>query len=174
MRLGIAIRAFFAALFDKSSAERIGLALEGQPATPSEPTLPPPAQSVAAKKRDRNQAVTLLSALQREARLVDLIQEDLANFSDAQVGAAARPCLQQCAATLQRLLALEPVVDAAEGGTIDVGPDASPARYQWIGEGTSSTGKLVHHGWMAAKVELPEWTGDDDDATIVAPAQVQR
>jgi hypothetical protein len=175
MRLVIAIRAFFAALFDRQAAEKIGQALEDRTAAPAEPTLPAPTKPAsAATKPARSDAVTLLSALQREARLVDLIQEDLANFSDAQVGAAARPCLQQCAATLQRLLSLTSVVDAQEGETIDVGSDASPARYQWIGEGTTSTGKLVHHGWLAAKIELPKWTGEASDSKIVAPAQVQR
>ncbi len=175
MRLIIAIRAFFAVLFSAQAAERIRVVLEGPTAAPAEPTLAAPTKPTPApKKPARSEAVTLLSALQREARLVDLIQEDLTNFSDAQVGAAARPCLGQCSATLQRLLSLKSVVDAKEGEMIDVGTDASPARYQWIGEGTTSTGKLVHHGWLAAKIELPEWTGEESDSNIVAPAQVQR
>jgi hypothetical protein len=46
-------------------------------------------------------------------------------------------------------------------------------RYQWIGEGTAASGKLVHHGWEAKKVELPQWSGDASDTNIIAPAQVQ-
>jgi hypothetical protein len=114
-----------------------------------------------------------LAALQREARLVDLIQEDLSRYSDAQVGAAARPCLQQCASVLARLFELQPVVLAAEGELVDIGQNASPTRYQWVGEGTAASGKLVHHGWQATKVELPRWTGEKSDANVIAPAQVQ-
>ena len=116
----------------------------------------------------------MLSALQREARLVDLIQEDLSNYSDAQVGAAARPCLQSCASTLSRLFGLISVSDAGEGATVNVGDEGSPARYQWIGEGTSTSGKLVHQGWQATQVDLPTWTGADADANVIAPAQLQR
>ena len=121
----------------------------------------------------RDPAVTLLATLQREARLVDLIHEDLSQYSDAQVGAAARPCLQQCAGVLNRLFELQPVVVATEGESVDVGENASPMRYQWIGEGTAESGKLIHHGWQATKVELPKWAGEVADANVIAPAQVQ-
>ncbi len=120
----------------------------------------------------------MLSALQREARLVDLIQEDLSKYSDAQVGAAARPCLQSCASTLSRLFGLAAVSDAGEGASVDIGDEigngGSPARYQWIGEGSSTSGKLVHQGWQATQVDLPTWTGAEADANVIAPAQLQR
>lgn len=131
------------------------------------------AAAAAAAKSARDPSVTLLAALQREARLIDLVREDLAKYSDAQVGAAARPCLQQCAGVLDRWFAIEPLVEASEGDAVDVPADASPIRYQWVGESSAATGKLVHHGWQATKVELPRWTGDDADANVVAPAQVQ-
>jgi hypothetical protein len=176
MGLGIAVKAFFAALGNRQKAELIEQALGGQsPATaadmvkripeqPAKPAAPAPA---------RDTAVTLLATLQREARLVDLIKEDLSQYSDAQVGAAARPCLQQCSGVLDRLLGLKPLVAAADGDTVDVEPNASPTRYQWIGEGTAAAGKLVHHGWHATKIELPKWTGDAADANIIAAAQIQ-
>ena len=174
MRLGIAIRAFFAALFDKQMAQQIGRVLADEPA------LPAPAKESAKPSQERkpqppprDSAVTLLATLQREARLVDLIQEDLSLYSDAQVGAAARPCLQQCVGVLKRLFQIQPVVDAAEGESVEVGENASPIRYQWVGEGTAASGKLVHHGWQATKVELPKWAGEKSDANVIAPAQVQ-
>lgn len=179
MGLGIAIRAFSAALFKKDASEKLRQALDGdhspatlresKPAAEPEPT-PAPADLAPA----RSDAITLLSALQREARLVDLIQEDLTNYSDAQVGAAARPCLQSCASALSRLLGLAAVSDAGEGGLVDIGSDGSPARYQWIGEGGATSGKLVHQGWQATRVELPTWTGAEADANVIAPAQLQR
>tara|TARA_R110002049_G_scaffold2750_2_gene21730 strand:+ start:607001 stop:607522 length:522 start_codon:yes stop_codon:yes gene_type:complete len=173
MGLGIALRAFSAALFDKQTSEKIqrildggdNIAIEAKPTVASVPVEPKPV---------RSDAITLLASLQREARLVDLIQENLTEFTDAQVGAAARPCLQQSAATLARFFDLKPVCDAADGSTVDVGPDASPARYQWAGEGTATSGSLIHHGWQATRVELPKYSGDVADAMIIAPAQVQR
>jgi hypothetical protein len=180
MNLGIAFRAFFAALGSREKAEQIDKVLGGAVALeaprkaagepPSKPAEPPPEQKPA---EPRNPAVTLLATLQREARLVDLVREDLDQYSDAQVGAAARPCLQQTGAVLERVLGLQPLLDASEGDSVQVGEHPSPTRYQWLGESSASTGKLVHHGWQATRVELPTWTGDADDAGVIAAAQIQ-
>ena len=187
MGLGIAMRAFSAALFDKQAAERIRAVLSGDDTAAIEQaasesaasetrgaTSVPAADPAAASPPTRSDAITLLSALQREARLVDLIQENLSEFSDAQVGAAARPCLEQSSATLNRLFDLKPVCEAADGSTVDVGPEETAARYQWTGEGSGTSGSLIHHGWQASQVELPQFSGDAADALIVAPAQIQR
>ena len=177
MSLGIAFKAFFAALGNREKAEQISEILSGSgiKTIAERPAESPPAAPAMKEplKSKRDSAVTLLAALQREARLVDLIHEDLGKYSDAQVGAAARPCLQQCAAVLSRALGLKPLLDANEGQSVEVAADASPARYQWIGEGTATKGKLIHHGWQVSKVELPTWTGDDNDINVVAAAQVQ-
>ena len=175
MGLGIALRAFSAGLFDRQAAEKIRTLLDGNDVAAIEQKAPVESvQQAPPPKPNRSDAVTLLSALQREARLIDLVQEDLSSFDDAQVGAAARPCLQQSAQTLQRFFDLKPVADAADGSQIEVEPNASPARYQWAGEGTGTSGSLIHHGWQASKVELPKYNGAADDAFVVAPAQVQR
>lgn len=174
MRVTTAVKAFFAALFDREKAEQIELVLSGQLALPApRETEAPAAEPPAPPAPVRSDAVTLLAALQREARLVDLIHEDLDRYSDEQVGAAARPCLKHCATVLDRLLGPKPLLEAGEGETVEVAGDASPLRFQWVGEGTAATGKLVHHGWRASKVELPAWTGRDEDANVITPAQVQ-
>lgn len=186
MGLGIALRVFTASLFNRDVAERLRVAmddikqngLDPMPmalAAPDEKpaaTPAPAAKSAPPAKPVRSDAITLLSALQREARLVDLIQEDLTQFSDAQVGAAARPCLLSCGKTLQRMMPMVAVDDSGEGAKVNV-PANSKSRYQWIGEPGSEVGTLIHKGWMATKIELPAWTGDDADANVVAAAQVQ-
>lgn len=182
MGFGIAIKAFCAALFDKQKSAQIERLLAGQPiAAGAAPAVSGPAAERAAlqprlpvqQSPIRDPAVALLATLQREARLVDLIQEDLSQYSDAQVGAAARPCLQQCGGVLNRLFELQPLIVASEGATVEVRGSASPMRYQWIGEGTAESGKLIHHGWQATKVELPTWAGELADANVIAPAQVE-
>ncbi|OYP39123.1 DUF2760 domain-containing protein [Rhodopirellula sp. MGV] len=180
MSFSVALKAFFAAIGNKDKSDQIDAVLSGSatkslaaPAAKVEPAkVEKPAPVVPPEPR-RDSALTLLSALQRESRLIDLIQENLDQYSDAQVGAAARPCLKQCAGVLDRLLGLKPLVEASEGETVTVGESPSPMRYQWIGEGTATSGKLVHHGWQATKIELPTWSGSDDDANVVAPAQIQ-
>ncbi len=186
MRLGLALRAFWRALFDRAAGERIAIVLDSpadaritpQPAAGHEPAkkTPSPAPVETAKPSPaQSPAITLLATLQRDARLIDLIYENLDQYQDAQVGAAARPCLKQCRQSLDRILKIEKLVPAAENESVAVPADASVARYRWIGESPASeTGvaKLVHPGWRAASIQLPQWSGQAEDANILAPAQV--
>ncbi len=177
MALGTAFRVFFAALFDREAAGRLESVLDGVPTDAEPSTAParlPEPPALALNSASRSEAITLLSTLQREARLIDLVKENLAAYSDAQIGAAARPCLTQCAATLERVMTIKPIQAAGDGATIDVPASAGPSRYQWIGEGSGTRGKLVHHGWEIDHIELPHWTGASDDANVIAPVQVQR
>jgi len=188
MSVAVAFRSFFAALFNNDRAEAIRQVLDGDPVAvrleQPKPVVESAAATLAAKtaaaqsvaaKPIRSEALTLLSMLQREARLVDLIQEPLDQYSDAQVGAAARPCLMQCRSTLQRMFDLRPLVDSQEGQTVEVPAGVSPLRYQWVGEGPTdrTSGQLVHPGWRANRCEIAQWTGEAADAEVVAPAQVE-
>jgi len=182
MALGIAFRAFFAAIGNATVSDQFRVIMDAKPGVAKIDAVQP--KSVAAPQpkavaSSRSDAVALLGMLQREARLVDLIQENLSAYSDAQVGAAARPCLIQCASALQRTLGIEAIEKAADGVTVTVPASASPSRVSWIGEATGgtaageATGKLVHHGWQATRVELPKWTGDTADANVIAPVQIK-
>jgi hypothetical protein len=180
MALGTAFRAFFAALFDREVSERLQAVLDkpqvGAAAAITDTPAAPASGEISKKApvSPRSDAITLLATLQREARFVDLVKENLSQYSDAQIGAAARPCLQQCAATLDRLVGLRAIETAADGQSITVPEPASPSRYLWVGEGSGTTGKLIHHGWEASHVELPQWSGHSTDAKVIAPIQVQR
>jgi hypothetical protein len=178
-RLGTALRSFFRVLMDVELAGQVARVLAGErlldkPAAgaekPSSPSKPVPAKPV------RSEAVSLLAALQREGRLVDFLQEPIAAYSDAQIGAAVRDVHRQCQGVLERMFALQPVVEAAEGSPVSVpaGPDA--ARFKLVGNVTGEppfAGKLCHHGWLATRCELPEWTGGAEAAKVVAPAEVE-
>lgn len=184
MSIVIAFRAFFVALFDSQKAKAIQTILDGQNAAVPDRLAPSTAQATPAKpivtpaavvKPVRSEAVTLLATLQREARLIDLIQEPLDQYSDAQVGAAARPCLTQCRSTIARIFELRPLVAQSEGQSCEVPDSASPLRYQWVGDAVSGkrSGTLVHAGWQASRCEIAHWTGSADDANVIAPAQVE-
>jgi len=191
MSVAVAFRAFFTALFNSQKAEAIRDALDANqhpdadqteaakrltasastaPATTSATPAPP-----TPPKASRSDAVAILATLQREARLVDLIQEPLDHYSDAQVGAAARPCLTQCRSTLSRIFDLKPLLVEPEGQLLEIPTDASPLRYQWVGETGANlkTGKLVHPGWQARRCEIAQWTGTAEDANVIAPAQIE-
>jgi hypothetical protein len=184
LSIAVAFRAFFIALSDKRRAEAIRQALE----TPTEvrsqsdridvKIAAGPANAEAPTgdvSPSRSEALTLLSMLQREARLVDLIQEPLDQYSDSQVGAAARPCLIQCRTTLERAFDLKPIVSEQEGAIVTVPDSASPLSYQWLGSGQNGSvgGRLVHPGWQAKRCEVARWTGKPEDSLVIFPAQLE-
>jgi hypothetical protein len=182
--VGLAFRVFFKTMFSAEVAQRVRSVLDGQPLpkiTAGEesqqgggeskvrPTVPEPPPK-------RSEAITLLAALQREARLVDLVQQPLTQFSDEQVGAAARGVLGDSAAVLARFFSLKPVLSESEGDQVSVPSAYDPGRYKLLGNVAGSppySGKLAHAGWEATAVNLPTWTGNKSSAHIIAPAEVE-
>lgn len=178
MRLILAIRVFFAALFSSAAAERIKAALESSslPTTDQKPQEPKPARPETPKKPAQSEALTLLAALQREGRFVDLTQESLDEYNDEQVGAAARDVLRDCRKVLDRLFKLAPVVAEEEGAKVEVPVGFDTGRFRLTGNVAGQppfNGSLVHHGWEATKYEIPQWSGSDQAARVVAPAEVE-
>src|SRR5687767_2478540 len=177
MRLLLAFRVFFRVMFSAAIAEKVRRALDS-PAI-AEPT-PAPAAKVkevpAPKKPARSEALTLLAALQREARFVDLVQEPLADYADAQIGAAARDVLRDCGKVLSRMFAIGPLAAESEGAELTVPEGFDANRFRLVGNVGSSPplrGKLVHHGWQATKCEVPAWTGGESAALVIAPVEVE-
>jgi hypothetical protein len=177
-RLLLSIRAFFRILFGREFASQVQALLEAPPPTPS---LPRPQEAAspsqpAPTRVSRSEAITLLSALQREARFVDLVQEPLTDYSDEQIGAAARDVLRGCSTVLQRMFDLQPLVGDAENEIVETPEHFSAGRFRLTGNVVGQPpfrGRLVHHGWQAAKCELPQWSGDADAARVVAPAEIE-
>jgi len=136
--------------------------------------------SLASNDQARNDAVTLLAVLQRDARLLDLVHESLDDYSDEQIGGAARNVLRDTRKALERVLGLGRMVDVAEGDRIEVPSHASPIRWRVLGKGANSTqdsslshGIMVHAGWIASKTDLPTWTGKKEDVLVVSPVEVE-
>jgi hypothetical protein len=180
-RLSVAFGIFFRALGNAGAAEQAKRILAGEAV--AEPKLPPPErekpQATPAKPAPapaRSEALSLLSALQREARFVDFLQEQLGEYTDAQIGAVARDLHRDCGSVLQRMFALKSVVEKAEGDPVELPAGFEAARYQLTGKVQGEPpfkGRLVHHGWEATKCEVPAWTGAAAAARVVAPAEVE-
>ena len=120
-------------------------------------------------------ALQLLGLLQREARFVDFVQEDVVGYTDAEIGAAARVVHEGCRKALREHLTLEPVRPEAEGSrvTLPAGFDATAVRVSGNVVGQPPlTGTLAHRGWRAADVRLPQLT-DDKAAAVIAQAEVE-
>jgi hypothetical protein len=177
-RILLAIRVFFLTMFNAAVAEKVARVL-GQGETPVKEATPPPAPlpkpPPAAKPPARSEALTLLAALQREARFVDFVQESLDGYSDAQIGAVARDVHRDCAAVIRRMFALRPAVSHEEGGEVDVPVGFDAGRWRLTGNVTGEPpfhGRLIHPGWEATLCDLPTWTGTASSAKIVSPAEV--
>jgi hypothetical protein len=139
-----------------------------------EKAVPKPAKQP--PKPVRSEAITLLATLQREARFVDFIKEPLEGFSDAQIGAAARDVHQGCAKVLDRLFAIRAIVDQEDGSPVEVPQGFDAGRYRLTGNVVGDPpfhGRLAHHGWEAAEVQLPTWSGTQLSARVVAPVEVE-
>jgi hypothetical protein len=176
MRIAVAFRAFFKALFDAGFAARIVPLLEPDSA-PTESAPAAPAKKKPTRQRaERSEAVTLLATLQREARFVDMVKEPLSNYNDAQVGAAARDVLRDCGQVLDRLFGLAPLLEQAEGSEVEVPEGFDAGRIRLSGNVSGDPpyrGRLVHHGWLATRCEIPTWTGSEQARMVVAPEEVE-
>lgn len=179
-RIWTAIKAFFLCLWDGSLAERVEAALGGEepakvppPTKESAPAAPPmPVRKAPA----RSDAITLLAALQREARFIDFVQEKLDAFNDAEIGAVARDIHRDCGKVLARMFAIKPAVTQEEGAEIQIPAGFDAGRYRLVGNVAGQppyAGEIAHHGWEAGQCELPEWNGGDGSARVIAPAEVE-
>jgi hypothetical protein len=180
-RLWLAFAAFFAVLFDRRFAQEVQSArrrLAGGASTPT-PTSTPTSTSTSAPAQTQAQAqaaaLHVLHLLQRDGRLVDFLSEDLAGFSDAEIGGAARTVHEGCRKTLAAYLELEPVYREAEGAPVTVGQGFDPAAVRLTGNVVGAppfTGSLKHHGWRVTRATFPQ-APVGEAARILAPAEVE-
>lgn len=135
----------------------------------------PAPEPVVLKEATPDAALQLLSLLQKEARFIDFIKEDVSAFSDAEIGAAARVVHQGCSKAVNEHFTLAPVSNDPEGNrvTLNKGFDAASFRLTGniVGE-APFTGTLVHKGWQVTDLRLPKLT-EGHNAKIVAPAEVE-
>ena len=135
----------------------------------------PAPEPVVLKEATPDAALQLLSLLQKEARFIDFIKEDVSAFSDAEIGAAARVVHQGCTKALNEHFTLAPVSQDREGSriTLNKGFDAAAFRLTGhiVGEAPFS-GTLVHKGWQVTDLRLPKLT-ESHNPKIVAAAEVE-
>lgn len=193
-RMAIAIGSFFAILANARLAGDIHRLRTGEPLAadvpPSEVRVEVPVEKIIETRVEvpvekiverrvevatDTAALQLLGLLQREARFVDFIQEDVAPYSDAEIGAAARVVHGGCRKLLAEHFTLAPVRAEAEGSrvTLAAGFDAAAVRLTGNVVGQAPfTGTLSHRGWQVTQVRLPQLT-EARAAAIIAQAEVE-
>lgn len=143
-------------------------------------TTPEPVQLPVTEPPESNadaDVVILLSIFQEKGRLVDFLMDDIAGYSDAQVGAAGRVLHEGCRAALLEHFGIRPIREEGEGSKVTVPPQYAPDDYRLVGRISGEppfTGTLVHHGWRAEWVKLPRLvTTSADRLPAIAPAEVE-
>lgn len=170
----MAFRAFFALLFGGELPADIAKAFgygkqEAKKAAPEPPALKP-----------SDGALQVLSILQRDARLIDFLMEDISPYPDEQVGAAVRNIHSQSQDALKKYLRLAPVIDGVEGTYAKpelagaLSKDAAAIKF--IGnlptQGKPAGGTLRHKGWKVEEIKLPA-LGGKPNLTVLAPAELE-
>ena len=170
----VGLRALWRAWTDFDFARRLDPLLGGVSPEPA----PAPAEPAPAVAPARSDALALLAVLQREGRFLDFLEEPVDGYSDAEVGVAVRSLHKECGAAVRRMFGLQPLLPQAEGATVEVPAGHDPTQYHLVGAAkaggaTATRGTLVHPGWRATRAELPAWTGREESARVLAPAEVE-
>lgn len=171
-RLALAV----SVLFQPALAARVRDLRDGV-AAPAPAPSPAPAAPPAPQLREapHEAALQLLGLLQRDARFIDFIEEDVKAYSDADIGAAARVVHEGCRKVLREHFSIQPLRSETEGSrlTLPEGFDAAAVRVTGNVVGKAPfTGTLSHRGWRVADTRLPKLAAGHD-AAIVAQAEVE-
>ena len=145
------------------------------PVSPAAPVAAPPAPIPQPQLAPETAALQLLGLLQREARFIDFVQEDVQAYGDAEIGAAARVVHEGCRKVLREHFTFEPVRAEAEGSLLTLQPGFDAAAVRVTGHVVGQppfTGTLGHRGWRATETRLPK-LGQGHDASVLAQAEVE-
>jgi len=177
MSIGLAFSTFFKIISNAKFAQKVRELNLPEPIQITEPTTPTKqAVEEPVKKQTRSDAVTLLSSLQRDARLIDFLMENIKDYDDAQIGAAVRDVHKKSKDVLQKMFAIEASTSLTEGQTIKVPENFDQGLYTLTGKISGNgpfSGSVEHAGWKVTKTEIPLWNGSTESANIIAPIEVE-
>jgi len=117
----------------------------------------------------------LLALLQGSGRLLDFLKEDIAPYSDEQVGSAVRKIHADCSKALEEWVTVRPLLEQQEGETIQLQEGYDPAQFHLVGkikESPPYCGIVRHRGWKAHKLSLPQ-TVLTTHKEVLCPAEVE-
>ncbi|WP_051669800.1 DUF2760 domain-containing protein [Bryobacter aggregatus] len=176
-RISLAFSSFFGLLFGGQLPDSViaALGLSRRTASRAE-AKPAPVATVATS----DGALQLLSVLQRDARLLDFLMEDISPYADEQIGAAVRSIHENSRASLLRYLSLQPIIDGVEGATTQLSAAGAlkndVSAIKLLGnvpaDGNVKAGVLRHKGWKVDKIDLPHLPAKAN-LKILAPAEIE-
>jgi hypothetical protein len=164
----------FRVLFDGQFAARVARLREAEsrvdalPAT-AEPRRDGPAGVAPSEPSATTGALQLLALLQREGRFVDFVQQDVAGFGDADIGAAARVVHEGCRRALRAHARVVSVRSESEGSSLVL--DKASPDVKLVGNVAGAApfrGVLRHRGWRVEELTLPTLVGAHDPKLVAA------
>lgn len=184
-RVWFAWLCFFRVMFDGAFANRVEGVRAELPAAPRAASEKAPAAIAASAaavapvtaptEAAREGALQLLALFQREGRLVDFLEQDIAPFEDAEIGATARVVHDGCRKALKAHAKIAPLRAEEEGAevTLEAGFDARAVKLTGDVAGKGPwRGTLRHRGWRATELSLPS-TVKGHDPHVLCPAEVE-
>ena len=131
--------------------------------------VPPPPPKPSAE------GVRILGILQREARLLDFLMENIQAYTDDQIGASVRDIHSKSQSTLKKYVTLEPVLANEEGAQVTIQAGFDPSAVRLVGNVTGNPpfkGTLQHAGWRVKSLDIPKPPEGVDDFVLM-PAEVE-
>ncbi len=135
----------------------------------------PAPEPVILKEATPDAALQLLGMLQKEARFIDFIKENITGYSDEDIGIAARVVHEGCNKVINEHFTLAPVRTEPEGNKITLAKGFNAAEIRLTGNIVGNApfnGTLVHKGWQVTQTKLPKLT-QGHSANIIAAAEVE-
>jgi hypothetical protein len=135
----------------------------------------PPSEPVVLREATPDAALQLLALLQKEARFIDFIQEDVTAYSDTDIGIAARVVHEGCSKAIHEHFSLATIRPEAEGSKITLAKEFDATQVRLTGNIVGQapfTGTLIHKGWQVTDIHLPKLT-QAHNANILAAAEVE-
>jgi hypothetical protein len=117
----------------------------------------------------------LLGLLQRDARLLDFLMENLSAYDDQQIGASVRDIQVKSQGVIKKHLTLEPVLGQEEGSRVTVPVGFDPSSIRLVGNVSGQPpfhGTLQHAGWRVKTTSLPQ-PNEGQDEFVLMPAEVE-
>lgn len=117
-----------------------------------------------------------LFLLQREARLIDFLLEDISSAPDDLVGAGVRDVHAKCRKYLLEKFTLQPVISKEEGSSVTIEEGFNPSKIMLTGflEGLPPYGgTLKHQGWEVLSSKIPEVPQSFRMHPILAQAELE-
>ncbi len=122
----------------------------------------------------RSGALQIITALQKEGRLLDFLEENLGQYSDSDIGSAVRSIHEGCKKVIGQMLVKKVILEQEEGSVYRINADYDAHSIKLSGrvrEQFPLKGVVIHPGWQAVELNLPNYNQNNE--MIINPAEVE-